>query len=450
MIDPSQLDNPFLLARALMPLCRSYLSEVKALPGRHRGFRFKGHRSEIELAGKSRYQLIRELDAGDPLRTPLLRWVHRLTEMRVNQLWLDEDERLSKVVQHVVREPVEIKVSMSEMKKGALSSEGEEAKLWWHNVELNGASLSAHRVGYLHRCAEFHARLGEVDPLGYFSASKSSTRATQILESSWSATRELLADSGVEDFPALIALGKGSSLGDGWPARLAPDALLRLFSAPELFRGIDLKPGPLPLRLVPASFLRAAYQIGRALNLAWAPQDRPFVLMRDPDDFWGHRLGYLFVLWMLSPAFDERALGLGRAAEKERRRGRGQLLLALSTLQSCRALLFEIGMDHQAGRGELEEALLEHLHLSASRPELSALSWMSVRRDEVTRLFALFDAALLYQELVEEFDLDWWRNEKALEKLRADHLDSASIAITDERLRAGQKLLQEQLRDAVS
>ncbi len=450
MMHASQLDNPFHLARAIEPMGRAYMSKIQALPGNNRGFRFLGLRGESELAGKSRFEAVAALDAADPLRSPLLRWIHRLTEMRINQPWLDEDQRLLREVQHVVSEPKETRLPLAEMKALAFSKSGEEARLWWNNIETCGRALSAHRVGYFYRCAEIHTRLGQQDVLAYFSASTESTRATHLLEPTWRRQRELLEVCGVESFSDLVCLASGRSHREGWPARLAPDVLLGLFGASELFRGAELEPGPLPARLVPASFPRAGYQVGRALSLAWAPRDRPFVLLRDPEDFAGHRLGYLFVLWMMSEPFDQKCLGLGRAVARERRRSAAQMLLGLLTLSSCRALLFESSVEHWAQSGELEELLGQTLGLKQGMPSLSALSFLNVRRDESTRLYALFDAALIYQEMVEEYDVDWWRSPRALQRLRAENSSHAQVKVSDARLNGGKELLLSALSDALS
>ena len=446
MSGPSQLENPFFLARALEPLCRGYLKWAGQVPGRNLGFRFLGHRSDTDLASKTRYERVRELDESDPLRAPLLRWVHRLTEMRVNQLWLDEDERLYREVEHAVREPRDTKLNLAAMKKQALAAQRAEAEVWWTNIERCGRALSAHRAEYFQRCTEVYERLGEENMAAGTSCLTSGANLTELMAPLWPILRGLLEDAGAVSFSEIIRLALGEHHTDGWPARLHPDSMLRLLSATELFRAVPLQMGALPARLSPASFLRTGHQLGRALCLGWAPTDRPFVLLRDPDDLWGHRLGYVLLLWQLSPIFDEKALGLGRARAQERRRSGGQMLCAFVTLSAIRTLWFETLLDHRVSGPELAEVFSTHLPCRREPiPRYAALSALTVRRDEGTRFAALCDAALLFDEYVQMYDEDWWRNPRALQQLRAEHSTHAETRVDDQRVRLGQSKLCERL-----
>jgi len=450
MTPSAELDNPFLLARELEGTCRSYLEKVQALPGRNLGFHFSGKKAELEWSSKSRYDAVRGLRDDEPLKGALLRWVHRLTEMRVNQPWLVEDERLYRTVPHLVRAPSEQRVTLHAMKVQVLASSPRESKIWWNNVAASGAALAAHRAEYLQRCAEVHARLGETDTLGYFSPDVSRLPVTELVQSQRGRLWELVQASGARCFFDLMTLGLGSEQTDGWPARLAPDSMLRMFSAPELFRGIDLKPGPLPERLVPASFARAAYQVGRALSLAWTPKDRPFVLLRDVDDLAGHRLGYLFVLWWGSSVFDEKVLGLGRSAARERRRSASKMILSLLAQQCLRVLFYERALSHRVQDEELGDVARELLPFSEALLPSAALSWWTMRRDEVVRFYALLDAAAFYRDWVEEYDEDWLRSPRALQRLRAEGSLPAPIHVERERIERGYRALLDSVSEDLS
>lgn len=436
-----QLDHPFYLARALEPLARKYLACAQAIPGRNRGFFVAETAAQRQLSSKTRYDQVAELSADDPLKPSLVRWVHRLTEMRVNRLWLEEDERLHHQVQHAVREPLDTRLSLKDMQLRALASLKTESVLWLHNIESNASALSAHRAEYLSRCAEVHARLGEVDVRGYWSPQVSRTPiAAQGEERD---LFDLLQAHGVRNIFEFIIMSLGLAHQEGWPARLSSDSLLRLIHAPELFRGVSLALGTLPARLAPASFLRAAYQIGRALSLAWAPSDRPLILLRDPDDVVGHRLGFLFVLCQLSRAFDQKMLHLDRRVVNERRRSASQLLLGIVVSATLRAKLHELGLERRPTASEVDEvsACVFQEPLDAA----SVFVWFCARRDEAARLAGLYEAAASYQELVDEFDEDWFRNPRALEKLRSQYGAQAAVQVEDARLALGRDLLMAQI-----
>jgi len=441
MSGTEQLDHPFYLARALEPLARKYLGCAQAIPGRNRGFFVAETGAQRQLSSKTRYDQVAELSADDPLKLSLLRWVHRLTEMRVNRLWLEEDERLHRQAHHAVREPLDTRLSLKDMQLRALASQKTESLLWLHNIENNASALSAHRAEYLSRCAEVHARLGEVDVRSYWSPQVSRVPLAAMGEGRQ--LFDLLQAHGVRNIFEFIIMSLGLAHQDGWPARLSPDSLLRLIHAPELFRGVSLAPGPLPERIAPVSFLRAAYQIGRALSLAWAPSDRPLILLRDPDDVVGHRLGFLFVLCQLSRAFDQKMLHLDRRVVNERRRSASQLLLGIVVSATLRAQLHELGLERRPTTSDVDElssgVFQEPLHAA------SVFVWFCARRDETARLAGLYEAAASYQELVDEFDEDWFRNPRALEKLRSQYGAQAAVHLEDAQLSLGRDLLMAQI-----
>jgi hypothetical protein len=187
--------------------------------------------------------------------------------------------------------------------------------------------------------------------------------------------------------------------------------------------------------------------VGRSLSLAWAPPDRPLVVLRDADDLSGHRVGYLFVLWQLSAVFDHKILGLSRAVTRTRRRGAAQVLLSMLVMQFLRTQWFECGMHHRPDEQDVE-ALGQGL-FARPLPENAPGVWWSVRRDEAARCVALLDAAALFQEFVDEFDTDWWRNHRALEKLRAECSMPATIQVSETRAQIGRDLLLHSIEEGL-
>lgn len=429
------LEHPYGLARALQPWAHGYLTRVSALPGRVGGFGFLGTRAEMELSSKSRYGVVEELHDDDPLKRPLLRWVHRLTEMRVNQLWLDEDERLLHEQEHAIREPEDTTLSIQAMKRGTLTQDAARAAAFRRNTGRVGHALFEHRAEYFARCREVHERLGQSDVLSYWSSYATPGSVSGEFEAHRGRIRELLGGCGVLDGDECLEAMQGHDHHQGWPARLTPHALASLFGASDFFRGAPLEVGALPARVVPASFLRGAYQLGRALHLAWAPSDRPLVALRDPDDWAGHRFGFLCLLWFLSATFDRQVLDLSLALTRARRRSAARVLLSHLALQLVRTEAHERALDHRFGANEVEDLgrglFREPLHRNG------AFVGFSVRRDEAARTSAWLDAAATFQEYVEEFDEDFMRDPRAREKLRADAAAPAPVQSTRERAQAG-------------
>jgi hypothetical protein len=444
----AQLDQPYELARALEPWARGYLTKVTAVPGRSRGFAFVGTQHEVNLVSKTRYDQLRELHDGDPLKRPLLRWVHRLAEMRVNQLWLEEDERLLGQQLHPVKEPEEASLSLRSMTLRSLHPDANVAGAWQRNLRRSGRGLFEHRAGYFARCREFHERLGLQDVLGFWSPLEESSALVASFEAQRSVLADLLGECGATHLDALLHLVQGHQHEEGWPARLSPDALSSLFAAPEFFRGTSLLMGPLPPRAVPASFWRGGFQLGRALHCAWAPVDRPLTFVRDPDDAQGHSFGNLCMLWFLSRAFDKQVLGLSSAQVKARRRSAAAIVLGHTVLSLLRADVHERAMSGRFSDEDLEEVGRGLFQRPLERN--SALVNFNVRRDEPVRLAAFLDAAAGYQQYVAEFDEDFLRNPRAREKLRAEAAVAASCQITRERVEAGRAWLMTQVQEALS
>ncbi len=444
----AQLDHPYELARALEPWARSYLTKLPAVPGRSRGFAFLGTQQELSLFSKTRYDQLKELHDGDPLKRPLLRWVHRLTEMRVNQLWLEEDERLMGQQLHSVKEPEETSVSLRSMMLNSLHADPRLAGAWQRSLRRAGRGLFEHRVGYFTRCREFHERLGAEDVLGFWCPVAESSTLVASFDAHRARLGDLLGEVGATHLDALLHLVQGHRHEEGWPARLSPDTLSSLFAAPEFFRSSSLVMQPLPARRVPSSFWRASYQLGRALYGAWAPTDRPFAFVRDPDDGEGHHFGNMCMLWFLSPAFDKKVLGLGSGQASARRRSAAAILLGQVVLGLLRADVHERALGQRLSDEEMEELSRGLFERPLERN--SALVNFSVRRDEVVRFAALFAAAATFEQYVAEFDEDFMRNPRAREKLRAEAAVVAVTQTTRERIEAGRAWLMNRLGDALS
>lgn len=267
--------------------------------------------SGSELFGRTTYQEIETFKETDPLKRPLLRWVHRLTERRIHVPWMAKDAELELRDQQRVRVGEESLLPLEALRRSAwFGTEGEREVFLQAWFSASGA-LSAHRAEMFSRIPEIARRLGLSDDRGEYSPlltpgeteadagaalaveppvlepapleqspldqSPLEQLAREVLEQSQGVAEELIPKGYLPFVDALCFSGAS----EGWPARLSPDVLRSLLGSRELFLGLTLELGPLPLRLCPASFVRAGTLLGRELCFAARPSDLPFVAARD-------------------------------------------------------------------------------------------------------------------------------------------------------------------------
>ncbi len=428
-----------------------------------------------EFPGLSAFRQVQDLPEHDPLRLPLLRWVHRLTDARIHIPWAHHDAELSYRQKHALVLPFETSLSLSEIRKNGvsstferssssrkrtlLSSEGERAQ-WWMALEGCEAELSAHRIERWARYHEVSTRLGVSSqdemwsPLGKpqgeeveqgFFLDRLAEQANVVLELTDDAAQAHFKRGWASLAEALSA----HEAPEGWPARLALDSLRELWGMSDLFRGLDLSLSlpPLPARLCPQSFPRAAATMGRALCVALIPHDVPFVRGRDPDDLLGHEIAELFHRWSCSPVFQARKLGLSQRTLEEYRRHWALAQLASLRLAAARLLIMRGAL---TGTRVLERVFEETTRrlLGRSLPLSSALARFEIRHDEPARFVAFFSAARRETELRNSYDEDWYESPRAQEQLRAEislpasrerNLDNLRVCTTEilERLALG-------------
>ncbi len=376
-----------------------------------------------EFPGLSTYRQVSRLHLTDPLREPLLRSIVRLTDERVNIPWAVQDAQLEFVEEHVIHQPSEELVTLAEVRRRALTGKEWERGPYFKTLGLLESRLSAHRVGRLARSLEVSARLG-VEPSAFYSPVASSDGEVESQKIGEFAQRILQkTQDQAENFTgrgwsAFVDAAVAREAGEGWPARLAPDSLRQLLSAKELFRGVVLDPGELPLRHFPMSFPRAAAQVGQALSRALAPRDLPAVMSHDLEDLRGHQTGQLFLLWTMSAPFLRRKLGLSRAHTESSMRALAHALLAHARLSAARLILLEVAA---LGSNALRARFCE-LSISLVGEELpanSALARFRVRMDERARFAGFLGALDVFRELRETYNDDWFDNPRAQEDLRS-------------------------------
>jgi len=413
------------------------------LSGRERGadpFSFR------EFPGKSTLEAVQELPDYDPLRPALIRYIVRLTDERIHQPWQDEDRRLQGT-KHPVREPVEDALNLVEIRSAALGADANLADSWWRSYQRAERALSEHRILRFERRRQVHERLGVSEPFSFWdpvTPGEDQPTLPELAGRFLRATNDAAETQWGQGWGAIVRAALGTKSPEGWPARLAPDTLRELFSAPELFRGISVEPGRLPARLAPASFSRAGARIGRSLARVLRSRDVPHVIAHDAYDLGEFEMAELVIAWSLCSAFRQRRLGLSRREVLESRRHYASARLAHARLAALRLLMM-----HAASRGRA--ALREEfggisvqglgMELDASAP----LARLDARLDEPLRFSACLSAAAKEFELIQEYDEDWWDNPRAQEQIRAELSGPRANVVRSSRLVLGEKCLKERV-----
>jgi hypothetical protein len=396
--------------------------------------------------GKSTYEWAEKLPPGDPLRASLLRWIHRLTDLRVHVPWLRQDADLERRSLHLLREPEEVQLTLAEIRARALRESGEIAGSYFRGLASAEGALSFHRALLWTRRVEVALRLGlspsEVLPLPIAPEESPSLEALarRLLRDTMDAAQETQSGG----WAGLVEAGLAGQATEGWPARLAADSLRTLFGARELFHSVDLRVPRLPARLCPMSFPRAGALIGRALSKALAPTDVPFVVARDPDDLLGHEVAHVFLWWSTSQPFQQRVLGLSPSAAQEQSRHLRVALLAHVRLAAARLLLAQAALRGQQALAEAYPEVTTSL-LGEPLPETSALVRFQVRWDEGARFAALLGSLADVASFIDRYDEDWFRNPRFQEELRARLMLPAGRTCSADRCGAGLEQIMQRL-----
>ncbi|MBX3183195.1 MAG: hypothetical protein KIT72_04505 [Polyangiaceae bacterium] len=451
--------NPIELSRTLATLAHAWQGWRRAL---RRGelsplFAFEIHRRAV---GRQTYHEVQALHPEDPLRAPLLRWVYRLAEQRINQGALLAREAARRSALHpMTSEGAEL--SLAALWRLTLAPEGgAEQRVLYRERRL--AELARHTSAL--RDAErllWERRREVASRMGHASLAEAEGQLPELpaLAREWlDVSAGALESLGVGRLSALIEAALDRREDHPWPARLTPSSLLSLAPDAELTRGLRLDPGPLPEALGGASYLRALARLGAALSDAAAPQSQPFVVAHDPYGARRWEVGALLAALPLRPVYLRQRLGLSGARQAGSRRASAITWLIASRTEALRVLLHQ-----EAGqRGLPNDASFEELTARAFlRPLDPRLLPLTPRYG--TQTPARFAGMLLGAEreasLREAHDEDWFRNPRGVEQLRAElglppplHMGEAPSALSPtelERARRGLVSLRDELLAAL-
>lgn len=368
--------------------------------------------------------------AQDPLAPALLRWTRFLLH---EHACLEERRRVAQASRFRYRldEPERIELGLFEMRRRVVSDAARGAD-WQRALETHASALASRRFEYFERWNE-------------------QAEAFSVLAPEWVSGLGELGGALVAATDAAFAELRPRSLGDlarhglgreapgDYPKRLTPRALADLLGEGEWLAGLEPKLGALPEVLGAASIARGLDALGRALHDAGASRKQPFVVAFDPLGLRRAEFGSLLALLALNPAFATRRLGVDRARERDYLRVMSRVaLVALRAGIARTALALASRVDVTAYR-QAFELVVPRATGCELRPSLAGV--VLARASAAHDFAALLSAVARAHDLVEKQDLDWFRNPRAVEELRAELESPPELDPNVERLVKGAELL---------
>lgn len=395
------------------------------------------------VAGKRAFDAVRSLDATDPLRRSLERWVYRLAEERIDAACTLEVARERHQSEHVITEPERSKTTLSAILLRMLS-ETPRRQAWLASYIGASSRLGGAVAKLWERRAEVAARMGVGDP-----DTVESPGTTVVRDAEAWLTRTADVSGEVLGKPERffeVALASGAN--ENWPRTITPRVISDFFRETDLLRGLDLDPGELPEALAPASFLRALGRVGAAWVDATAPNDQPFVIAHDPYGLRRRTLGSLFGSLPAERSFSARTLGVDGSRLAEHRRALWGAILVESRALALRTILRRSALGGaRAFRETFEASVVDAFRLNV--PPFAAGSLWSPRIDSEQRFAGSLLAAREARRLRDVHDEDWYRNPRAVEELRDEAKRPPDATTTAEALAQGADALCAEVTDAM-
>jgi hypothetical protein len=395
------------------------------------------------VAGKRAFEAVRSLDAADPLRRSLERWVYRLAEERIDAACILEVARERHQSEHVIAEPERTKTTLSVVLARMLS-EAPRRQTWFASYVGASSGLGGAVAKLWERRAEVAARLGVSDPDTVESPGATVTRDAEA----WLVRTADVFSEVLGKPERFFDVALGSRASENWPRHITPSVILDLFRGTDLLRGLDLDPGELPQAFAPTSFLRALGRVGAAWADATAPNDQPFVIAHDPYGLRRRTMGGLFGSLPAQRSFSTRALGVDGSRLAEHRRALWGAVLVESRALALRTILRRSALGGaRAFRETFEGRVADAFRLNV--PPFAAGSLWSPRIDSEQRFAGLLLAAREARRLRDVHDEDWYRNPRAVEELRDEAKRPPDATTTEEALARGAEALYAEITDSM-
>lgn len=415
-----EFQDPFELNRRLLRVATSWRSWRRALRSGQLS-PLATFELERPCLGQSCFTRLSEDSSGfNPLREPLMRWVYRLAEQRINQAVLLERERLLRL--NPIQFPQEkIEVNLAEFRKGLIMPRsGAQQRLGVREEMLRSlgrasSDLSAINELLWQRRLEIGKRMGLNSP----SELELPCPEAPSLAKSWLELSEpLYASLNIKTLSQWIEAALDLRSDHGWPAKLSPSSLKGLIQQGDFLRGISLDPGPLPEALGGASFLRALARLGAAWHDAAASSSQPFVIAHEPYGLRRRAVGARTALLALNAGFLRRTLGLSGPRLSAQLRASAISCLLHSRLAALKLLLREPALRGHKFHEVFEELSFQCFGFPISRALRGGL--FQLHTDDAQRFLGLYGAASSGAALQAEHDEDWFRNPRGIDAQRAE------------------------------
>jgi len=389
---------------------------------------------------RTTFQEVASLPSGDPLREPLLAWIHRLSLTRIAQAPIVALAKARQEATVRLEEPEPGLHSVRAIVRRVLAEpERGRARAWLEALARTSSPLLGQEKAVREATREITTRLGVADPssLVPFDRALVAREAEQLLR----LTNDLAISiaSRADDLAAFVATLLASDVSGVWPTR--PDArwLFDQFQASPLLQGLTLDLGPTPAALGGASFARALARFGAAYARSAVLGGAPFVAMSDASDVHPWRRGALFASLAADPLFLRKNIGLSRDAARAASRALAATFLAALRLGAVSTII-DVASASPAAIGEaVEDALKVPVPIELAgvfpRPSMKAAERL------LASLLAFADAI----ELANRFDEDWFRNPHGLLHLRELDASPRPAKVPEESLRGSAAKLAQAL-----
>lgn len=365
--------------------------------------------------GRTRFVELTELPPEDPLREPLLRWTHFLMEQRINATWALSAANLRHRERPLPSSVGGGRGSLAEMLFNALA-QPPRRQAWWSLLESEGHGLSETEAGLWQRRQLIAEELGLADPDELQSPCPDTERwALWVIEQAHDLLAEYRTSTAAEWLDRVL----GSDLRSTFPARLGESTLYDWLREARMLDELPLRSWSLPERLAPSSYLRALDELGAEFRWATAPSKQPFVVAHDPLGLEDATYGGCFAFLLLNPDFLQRRLGLTGGSLRDQQR-----VLAVTVCFEWVLRAMKVVLRKAALRSAKETAqLFTELGYRALGFELPASLLHVVprlRAEDPQRFVGLASGGAMSARLTEAHDLDWYRNPRAAEQVRAE------------------------------
>jgi hypothetical protein len=405
---------------------------------------------ERDVANGTQFQLIaEELRSDDPLRAPLLRWVHFLLEQRVNRLWYTRVCQLRYAEQYAVQEPQRGRFTWNHVAQQLLS--GPRRLLWAKTLGELPAEQSAAQRTLWQRKVEIAERLKLPTPFAYSAVlDKTETPnpelslAERVLSESAPYAAEFQAVRGAHWLDTLLAPLAHVE----FPSRISEHKLAEWFRGGRLLEAVPLRSWALPSALGPASYMRALSELGAEFRHALSSDTQPYVVRHDPYGLDAQRFAMLFALLLVNPPFGERNLAVGVARRRDVARAFGMVLLFELRQRAAAVLLSRAAFDGSKSLSEMHERVTEQLF---GVPLSSSLAGClpRLREDAESRLVGGLLGLEFNDALITQHDEDWFRNPRAVEHVRSLAALPPQVSATLEQAEAAWSRWHQRLPDFI-